>query len=70
MLYICPKFHENIIDDIKVIEWTRFSLEIFQRGIIPRILKMELQFIFSAHYLIMVYFVPSFMKVSLTVFKL
>ena len=25
MVYICTKFHENIFDSIKVIEWTRFS---------------------------------------------
>ena len=34
-LNICTKFYENILDDIKVIEWTRFSSEKFQRGIIP-----------------------------------
>ena len=28
------KFHENILDGIKVIEHTRFSWEKFQRGII------------------------------------
>ena len=27
-LYICTKFHENILDGITVIEWTRFSFEI------------------------------------------
>ena len=25
MVYICTKFHENILDGIKVIERTRFS---------------------------------------------
>ena len=29
------KFHENILDGIKVIERTRFSSENFQRAIIP-----------------------------------
>ena len=33
--YICTNIHENILDGIKVIERTRFSLEKFQRGIIP-----------------------------------
>ena len=28
MVYICTKFHENILDRIKVIELTRFSKEI------------------------------------------
>ena len=36
LLYICTKFHENILDGIKVIEQTRFSLEKFQRGIISQ----------------------------------
>ena len=49
------KFHENILDDIKVTEWTRFSLKKIQRAIIPQILQVELQFLFSAHCLIMVY---------------
>ena len=35
MIYICPKFHENILDSIKVIERTGFSYEKFQRAIIP-----------------------------------
>ena len=32
VVYICTKFHENILDGIKFIERTRFSQEIFQRG--------------------------------------
>ena len=35
MFYIFTKFHENIINGIKIIERTRFSYEKFQRGIIP-----------------------------------
>ena len=31
VVYICSNFHENILDGIKVIEWTRFSNEKFQR---------------------------------------
>ena len=34
MLYICTKLNENIFDDVKVKERTRFSYERFQRGII------------------------------------
>ena len=34
MVYICTKSHENILDGIKVIERTRFSLQKIQRGII------------------------------------
>ena len=33
---ILLKFHENILDGIKVIEQKRFSLEKFQRGIISQ----------------------------------
>ena len=33
-LDICTKFHENILDGIKVEEQTRFSFEKCQRGII------------------------------------
>ena len=36
MLYICAKFHEIILNGIKVIEWTRFLYEKLQRGIIPQ----------------------------------
>ena len=35
VVYICTKFHENILEDTKVIERTRFSQEKFQRAIIP-----------------------------------
>ena len=35
MVYICTNFHENILQDIKVIEQKQFSMEKFQRGIIP-----------------------------------
>ena len=33
LVYICTKFHENILDGIKVIERTRFLSERFQRAI-------------------------------------
>ena len=32
MAYICTKFHENILDGIKVIERTRFSEEKKSKG--------------------------------------
>ena len=74
LLYICTKFHENIFCDIKVTKQRRFSLEKFQkvtkqrrfslekfqRGIILQKLKVELQFLFSAHCLILVYFSSQF----------
>ena len=49
LLNNCTKFHENILGGIKIIEQTRFSLKIFQRGIISQKLLVELQFLFSAH---------------------
>ena len=60
LLNICTKFHENILDGIKVLELTRFSLEIFQRVIISQILLVEQQFLCSAHCLILVYFCTQF----------
>ena len=44
MLYICTKFYENILKGNKVIEQTRFALEIF----------------FSARHLIVVYISSKF----------
>ena len=35
VVYISTKFHENILDSIKVIERTQFSQEKFLRAIIP-----------------------------------
>ena len=35
MVCICAKFHENILDGIKVIERKQLSYEKFRRGIIP-----------------------------------
>ena len=36
MLYICAKFHEIILNGIKVIERTRFLYRKLQKGIIPK----------------------------------
>ena len=60
LLYICTKFHENILHNIKVIEQTRFPLEKFQRGIISQKLMVELKLLFSAHCLTLVYFFTRF----------
>ena len=32
VIHICTKFHENIPDRIKVIEWTQFSYEKIPKG--------------------------------------
>ena len=36
MLYICAKFHEIILNGIKIIKQTRFLYGKLQRGIIPQ----------------------------------
>ena len=36
MLYICAKFHEIILNGIKIIERTQFLYGKLQRGIIPQ----------------------------------
>ena len=41
ILYICAKFHEIILNGIKVIERTRFLSGKLQRGIIPQKMKVE-----------------------------
>ena len=41
MLYICAKFHEIILNGIKVIERTRFLYGKLQRGIIQQKMKVE-----------------------------
>ena len=60
LLYICTKFHENIFDSIRAMEGTRFSLEKIQRGINSQTLQVELQFLFSAYCLTLVYFCTQF----------
>ena len=55
MIDICTNFHENILDNIKVTEWTRFLHKKFKGDIILQKLWMELWFLFSAHHLMVVY---------------
>ena len=60
MLYICAKFHEIILNSIKVIERTRK----LQREIIPPKMQVEQLLLISAHRLSCFIFLPSFMKLS------
>ena len=46
---ICVKFHENMSSGFKVTERTRKLLTDTQRAIIPKVGKPELQFMYSAH---------------------
>ena len=62
MHYICINIHENILVSFTVIEQTLFSYEKFHRGIILQILKVELQFLFSANNLMMLYICTKFHK--------
>ena len=41
MLYICAKFHEIILNPIKIIEGTQFLYGKLQRGIIPQKMWVE-----------------------------
>ena len=59
VVYICTKFHENILDGIKLIERTRFSLEKISKGHNP-VKRVECWFLFSAHRLTMVYICAKF----------
>ena len=61
MVYICSTFHENFLDDIKVIERTKFSQEQFQRDIISlKNIGGVTGFFFSAHQLMDVYICTKF----------
>ena len=70
MLYICAKFHEIILNGIKVIERTRFLYGKLQRGIIKQKCRwsdgcLSLHTVWSCFI-----FLPSFVKLSQTVSKL
>ena len=70
MLYICAKFHEIVLNGIKVIERTRFLYGKLQRRIIPQKCRwsnrcLSLHIVWSCFI-----FVPSFVKLSQTVSKL
>ena len=70
LVYICTKFHENILGGTRVIERTQFTYEEFQRAIISKKMLMELQFFFSAHCLMVICICTNFMKIFSTVLKL
>ena len=55
MVYIFTKFHEKISENFQVIEQTLFHKKIIQQKV-----KVELQFLFSAHRLIMLYICTKF----------
>ena len=63
MLYICAKFHEIILNGIKVIERTRFLYGKLQRGIIPPKMQVEQQLFISAYRLVMLYISTKFCEI-------
>ena len=66
MPYICAKFHEIILNDIKIIEQTGFVYGKLQRGICrwsDRCLSLHIVW---SHFI----FLPSFVKLSQMVSKL
>ena len=70
MLYICAKFHEIILNGIKVIERTGFLYGKLQSGIIPQKCRwsnrcLSLHIVWSCFI-----FLPNFVKLSQTVSKL
>ena len=66
VLYICVKFRENITNLIRDIEWTqvhgRNGYVKFKRVITPNIVEPELQFMCSAHCLMVLYIGVKFLE--------
>ena len=52
IVYGCTKFHENILESIK---FTQDFHKKIKRGIIPQKMYVDVQFLFFAHRLMMVY---------------
>ena len=63
MLYICAKFHEIILNGIKVIERTRFQYEKLQRGIIPQKNVEGVTAFISEHRLVKLYICTKFCEI-------
>ena len=63
-LNICTKFHDNILDGIKVIERTRFSTK-KSKGHNSIKCRWSYVFFFSAHHLIMVFICTKFHEIFL-----
>ena len=70
MLYICAKFHEIILNGIKVIERTRFLNGKLQRGIIPLKCRWSNSpLLISACRLVMLYICAKFHEIILNGIK-
>ena len=55
MLYICMKFHENILKGFQVKSGHEMTFVKFQKGIITKLYRQELWFLCSACRLMMLY---------------
>ena len=66
-LYICTKFHGNIDENFKVIEWTRFEINFF--FIFLQKTLQELCFLFSAYSLMILYIFTKFHENSFDCIK-
>ena len=62
-LYICAKFHEIILNGIKVIERTQFLYGKLKRGIIPPKMQVEQLLFISARRLVMIYISTKFCEI-------
>ena len=60
MLYISMKFHENILRGFQVTERHKMTIIKFQRGITTKLHRQELQFLYSACRLLMLYIAIKF----------
>ena len=69
MVYICTKFHKNILNCQKVTGRTHFAWEKFSKRHNSIKLMLELRFLFSAHCLMMVYIYTKFHEIILNGMK-
>ena len=60
LLYICTKFHKNILDGIKVIEQTKISLKNFKGHNFTKNVGGVTVLVLCTHCLILVYFSTQF----------
>ena len=64
VLYICEKFHHNILIGFQLTEWTQVHGRngYVQRAITPKVSKPGLGFMCSAHCLKVLYFCVKFLE--------
>ena len=70
LFYISAKYHQNIPTGIRVTERTRNLFQIKQRVITPKVRKPELSILYATRHLVLIYILPSIIKIFQRVFKL